>query len=214
MFKLAILNLLLFSFAASIAQTITGEELNLMIEIESLQNENKHEEAIDRAVYHIENDVSQSDLYDYIYSSAKKMGQYETALEYLLLGVEKFPNVLSVRYNLANTYQNLEQYTQAVAEYNIAEKLSVEQDNDYFLQFINSNRGACRLKGNLELDKAILDFTAVILLNEENPVPYYNRAICQFKLKQYEFACSDWKRASDLNYAAAGNYVDKYCHEK
>ena len=85
---------------------------------------------------------------------------------------------------------------------------------------IYSYRGNTRSKIGLHTD-AIADFDKALALRPKRVVDYpnwirnyFNRGVAKYYLDNGTGACEDWKKAYDLGYGSAGEYLIDFCGQK
>jgi len=70
-----------------------------------------------------------------------------------------------------------------------------------------------KLQGNIffkrhQYEEAIKEYTTAIIKNSKNVVYFTNRALCYIRLKKFEEAINDCKRAIEIDkYSLKGNYL-------
>ncbi len=58
---------------------------------------------------------------------------------------------------------------------------------------------------------AVKDYSMVLDLNPRWAEVYFNRGLAYFSLGNKQRACSDWKKAKELKYMQADDYMRKNC---
>ena len=144
--------------------------------------------------------------------------------EYLVKGVEKANNedysgAISdfnlallyktsdpqVFYNRGLAYYYLKEYEKAIDNYNEATRL------DSLYEEVYSQRGIAKsLAGDFA--GAEEDFIKAIHLKPDKGVNHYNYGISLLMNNQNDMACAEFKRAENLGYTEAGNFLIQYCH--
>ena len=107
-------------------------------------------------------------------------------------------------------------YTGAMEAFNKA--FSENQNIDDFMFY--AYRGNTRSKMGLQYD-AIADFDKAIELRPKRIVDYpnwvrnyFNRGVAKYYLNNGSGACEDWKKAYDLGYGSASDYLIDFCGQK
>ncbi|MDO8899261.1 MAG: tetratricopeptide repeat protein, partial [Bacteroidales bacterium] len=82
---------------------------------------------------------------------------------------------------------------------------------------IYAYRGNTRSKMGLHRE-AIADFDRAIILRPKRVVDYpnwirnyFNRGVAKYYLNNSSGACEDWKKAYDMGYGSAGEYLNDFC---
>jgi tetratricopeptide (TPR) repeat protein len=101
--------------------------------------------------------------------------------------------------NLGNTYYELKDYQQAIAECTKA----IQLDPNYFHAYRNRGLAYHNLK---DYQKAIDDYTKAIQLDPNYTDVYYRRGIAYYELKDYQQAMAEYTKVIQLD----PNYTDAY----
>lgn len=114
-----------------------------------------------------------------------------------------------LRYQMGDYIGALEAFNKAFAE---------DPKTDDFM--IYSYRGNVRSKMGLHTD-AIADFDKALALRPKRVVDYpnwirnyFNRGVAKYYLNNGTGACEDWKKAYDLGYGSASEYLIDFCGQK
>ncbi|MCK9291940.1 MAG: tetratricopeptide repeat protein [Bacteroidales bacterium] len=114
-----------------------------------------------------------------------------------------------LRYQIGDYVGALEAFNKAFAE---------NPDTEDFMFY--AYRGNTRSKMGLQAD-AIADFDKAIALQPKRIVDYpnwvrnyFNRGVAKYYLNNGAGACEDWKKAYDLGYGSASEYLIDFCGQK
>ena len=132
-------------------------------------------------------------------------GRYSKAIN-IFDDLEKLdPKNASMFYNRGIAKHSIGQHKEALAD--ISKAIGIDGSNaDYFL-----GRGIIR-NYNEHFTDAINDFNAAIALNLNSAELFYHKGMAHRALKEDGVACTNWKKASDLGYKKAEEYLASYCN--
>lgn len=126
--------------------------------------------------------------------SRSNKGRLDEASSYFSMAIKQNPDFVQAYYErgLVNAYRG--EYQLAAGDFTRAIELSRNDAEAY------NNRGLVFAKGMKKYDLAIADFGSAIGLNPEFAEAYDNRGIAyRMKDNDKERACSDWKKACELD---------------
>ncbi|MDM8531421.1 tetratricopeptide repeat protein [Anaerolineales bacterium HSG25] len=126
-------------------------------------------------------------------------GDYETTIKAMSLVIQTVPYKISAYNYRGIAYDDLEQYEQAIADYDKA----IELDPNYVFAYYNRGNVYDDLE---QYEQAIADYDKAIELDPNYAFAYYNRGIVYKNLEQYEQAIADYDKAIELD----PKYVDAY----
>ena len=146
-------------------------------------------------------DYSRSSVYLKTASSKNQLGDYEAALKYAALSIEKNPSNLEAYLERANAQNFLGHYDEAVKDTTYV----IEHDPSN-AQALNMRAWALNRKG-LSKD-AETDANKAIGLNPEFADAWYNRALAYEKQGNYKQMLEDYRQAAFLNSAYGARFQD------
>lgn len=130
--------------------------------------------------------------------------------------VDKVLTAYDKHYNWGMLRYQIGDYTGALEAFNKA-LLENPRTEDFM---IYAYRGNTRSKMGLHRE-AIADFDRAIALRPKRIVDYpnwvrnyFNRGVAKYYLNNSEGACEDWKKAYDLGYGSASEYLLDFCGRK
>jgi tetratricopeptide (TPR) repeat protein len=135
-------------------------------------------------------------------------GQMIEAYSYLSKAIKIDPAFADAYYERGSVNGRLKLYEKAVSDFTKAADLNPNDAEAY------NNRGLAYAKGMKKYDMAITDFNRAIGLNPEFAEAYDNRGIAyRIKDDNKEKACSDWKKACELDRCNSFNLAKQngYC---
>ncbi len=133
---------------------------------------------------------------------AEEKGNYEDAIKYYSLYIEKYPNDTDAYNNRGVAKSKLEDYIGAIQDFNKAIELNPNYSAAY------SNRGLAK-RDLKDYRGAIEDYDKAIELNPNSTATYYNRGTVEGKLKDYIGAIQDFNKAIELNHDFADAYNNR-----
>jgi tetratricopeptide (TPR) repeat protein len=146
---------------------------------------------VDFNIYH--NFISQS--LSYFVEVGKAMTAYDSHYNWGML-----------RYQIGDYVGALEAFNKAFEE---------NPKTDDFMLY--AYRGNTRSKMGLHRE-AIADFDRAIILRPKRVIDYpnwirnyFNRGVAKYYLNNSSGACEDWKKAYDMGYGSAGEYLNDFC---
>lgn len=98
---------------------------------------------------------------------------------------------IQILLNKASAYFKLEQYSEALKDYNLVIELDPRNFNAY------NFRGLVNFRLGYYID-AVTDYTTAIDLDPTSPLPYYNRGMSLLKLNETQKACSDFRKSCQM----------------
>jgi hypothetical protein len=145
-----------------------------------------------------------------IYSNFIRESQaYFIELDKVITAYDSNYNWGLLRYQIGDYLGALEAFNKALEE---------DPSTDDFL--IYSYRGNTRSKMGLH-STAIADFDKAISLRPKRIIDYpnwirnyFNRGVAKYYMDNLTGACEDWKKAYDLGYGSASEYLMDFCGEK
>ena len=155
------------------------EVMSAIMEINSHQYD-KALEHINTAIDNSPDDVS---LYNFKGILYEEMGNNEEAFKYYTIAISMKSDYPTPYFNRATLYREMGDYQQAMSDLTTAIKLNYPHSSAYV------NRGYVRLEMK-DISGALEDFN-IALSREDTEGAYYGRALCNFKLQNYEAALSD-----------------------
>jgi protein O-mannosyl-transferase len=167
------------------------------------------------------------------------MNDIEGALQDLNKSIELNPGFIDGYYNRGNIYNQLKIFDKALSDFDRVLKEMPKNAvayndrgnskiglHDYkgsiddFTKAIllkpdfaiaYNNRGSVLLENIHDLKGAISDFTCAIKIDINYGMAYLNRGICYLNLREFENACPDLQKASQLGYPNADELLHRYC---
>jgi tetratricopeptide (TPR) repeat protein len=131
-------------------------------------------------------------LYLYGGSARSSLGQNAKALEYYNRGLKISPDLIEMRYNMANIYKNENDYASAIKEYSsvlaLDPKFSAAWNNMGSIYFDQNN-----------LEKSRDIYTQAVLSNPAGVEAHFNLGAVYFRLKQYKPAYQEFLKALGYN---------------
>jgi Flp pilus assembly protein TadD len=103
---------------------------------------------------------------------------------------------------------NLKDYRGAIADYNKAQELIVNDAEGLELIYVTRGYAKDQLA---DYTGAISDYNKVIELNKTNAEIYCCRGICNLRLHNKESGCLDLSKAGELGYTQAYEFISKFC---
>lgn len=174
-----------------------GQNLNFAIPIDDVLN-------VEIGSYSKNNAYKDFELFEKA-SNAYKKGNYNEAIKYYSLYIQKYPNDPHAYMNRGVVKFELEDYGGAIQDYSKAIELNPNNVYHYY-----NNRGLT--KSHLEDYRgAIQDYNKAIELSPNYAGAYYNRGIAKYNLVDINGACLDWSKAGELGFAQAYNLIKEYC---
>lgn len=144
---------------------------------------------------------------DYYFHRAKvneKLGNYIEAIDDILVYTSYFDDDANALYLAGNCYAQTNNYIDALQYY--SRTLANEQSEANFFYA----RGKTYMNTETYF-YAAKDFSMALDLTPNNPEIYFNRGISRIKLGKQKSACYDFRRAEELGYLPAYDYIKKYC---
>lgn len=130
--------------------------------------------------------------------------QWDKATEDYLKTISIDPKNAKAFSNLGNVYGTLGQFDKAIGYFTAAISIDPKYTDAYF------NRGAAYF--NLgKLHQALTDFSEVIELDPQLAPAYYYRGGVKDKMGDKTGACGDMKKASELGFAKADDFMEHHC---
>ncbi|MDP2235431.1 MAG: tetratricopeptide repeat protein [Bacteroidales bacterium] len=127
--------------------------------------------------------------------------------------VDKAVTAYDSHYNWGMLRYQIGDYVGALEAFNKAFEENPKTDD--FM--IYAYRGNTRSKMGLHRE-AIADFDRAIILRPKRVVDYpnwirnyFNRGVAKYYLNNSSGACEDWKKAYDMGYGSAGEYLNDFC---
>lgn len=127
--------------------------------------------------------------------------------------VDKAMTAYDSHYNWGMLRYQIGDYVGALEAFNKAFEENPKTDDFMFYAF----RGNTRSKMGLHRE-AIADFDRAIILRPKRVVDYpnwirnyFNRGVAKYYLNNSSGACEDWKKAYDMGYGSAGEYLNDFC---
>lgn len=197
----------LFNEAISIGK---GEDLSYAYYNKGILME-KHLNNMEEALHCYETAASFAPVYKYVWNNFGNMllhfNEYEEALAAFEEALELTPNETRPLYNIAYTYNRLNNFQRAI---NILRKLlNMEVENE-FIGKINSELGLALLKTN-NIHEAYGHFEKAFQEGEQSYQVYYNIAFISDMLKKYDKALLFYDKAIALNKNESKGYQGKAC---
>ncbi len=122
----------------------------------------------------------------------------------------QFPEVSDLPYYRGDALQKLERYEEARQQYDRAIAVSRKHPGTQLQHLYYFNRGNTYLKQR-NYAAARQDYDEAVQINEFHYPSYANRGFARYNLKDKAGACADWQQAKEAGYAAAQQYLTKYC---
>ena len=123
---------------------------------------------------------------------------------------QQFPDVSDLYYYQGDALQKLKRYEEARIAYTKAIALTDKNPGTQLLHLYYFNRGNTYLKQR-QYSEARQDYDQAIETNEFHYGSYANRGFARYNLEDQSGACTDWHKAKEAGYAAAQQYLTKYC---
>jgi S1-C subfamily serine protease len=138
-------------------------------------------------------------------NNAFEDGDYENAIKYYSLYIEKYPNDAEAYNNRGNAKNKLKDYKGAIQDYDKAIEIRPNDADLYLLRgFVKDN-----LK---DFSGAIQDYNKVIEINPKDSPPYYFRGLAKLYSGDKNGACLDWSIAGELGDSAAYDLIKEHCN--
>ena len=171
-----------------------GQNLNFAIPIENILT-------VEIGSYSKNDEYKDFELFDKAFNADEK-GNYNEAIEYYSLFLEKYPNSADVYINRGGAKAALEDYGGAIQDYNNAIEINPNDAAAY------SNRG--NAKADLEDYRgAIQDYNKAIENNPDGVYAYYNRGIAKKNLEDYRGAVQDYNKVIAVKPNDADAYINR-----
>jgi tetratricopeptide (TPR) repeat protein len=133
-----------------------------------------------------------------------KLQEYRAAISDYTKSINLSPDA-DTYFNRGLSYFKLSEYSEAILDFNKALSLNPKINPQIYFE-----RGSANFKLG-KFHEAIQDFTESIELDPGNAKAFFNRGIAEYNLKMQSEGCSDLKKARDLGYEAADDYISKVC---
>jgi len=169
-----------------------------------VQSENGNNKgALASFTHSIELDSAVPEVYFYRGNIYYNQKDQESALKDYQKAVALKPDYKEAYYNIGTVYAVSGRNQEAVD--NFSKAISIEAN-----QFMYARRGTAyfNLKKYAE---ALSDYTNALMKDSTNSETWYNRGATYYNLAKNKEACGDWKKAFELGYEKAGEYVRSYC---
>lgn len=152
----------------------------------------------------IESDSSM--LYPYLERAFQRMegGYFKGALEDYNRALKIQDRDPEIWLNRGHVYEKLNELKNAYSDYTKAISLNEKYEKAWL------NRGNVLSKQG-RLEDAIEDYTVAITHRDSYAAAYYNRAIARQRLKQYDEACADLKKAASLGLVIPDKMTKEIC---
>lgn len=134
-------------------------------------------------------------------------GLHDKAIQDFETALEQNPGIslkIQILLNKASAHFKLEQFTEALADFNHVLELDPRNFNAY------NFRGLVNFRLGYYID-AVTDYTTAIDLDPTSPLPYYNRGMSLIKLNENQKACSDFRKACQMGYITSCKMVVAEC---
>jgi tetratricopeptide (TPR) repeat protein len=135
---------------------------------------------------------------------------YEAVAAVYARAQRQFPEDADLPYYRGDALQKLKRYEEARQEYDRAISVSRKHPGTQLQHLYYFNRGNTHLKQR-NYAAARQDYDEAVQINEFHYPSYANRGFARYNLKDKAGACADWQRAKEAGYAAAQQYITKYC---
>ena len=124
---------------------------------------------------------------------------YDSALKY-----NQNDDIILLYRGMALT--SIKKYKDAVSMFNRCIRLKEKNGSAYY------NRGLVKFHQH-DFIGAVLDYDTAIMYKPDMEIAYFNRALCKLELSQkhYTISCDDFRKAAELGYMEALDYLKKYC---
>jgi len=144
--------------------------------------------------------LSAEDYFYRAYNAPKNSFQFQ--IDNYTEAIRINPDFAVAYYNRGTAYNDLKNYTDAIADFSRAIRINPDFANAYY------NRGLAYndLKNYTD---AIADYSRAIRINPDFANAYYNRGLAYKKLKNYTDAIADCSRAIRINPDHASAYVNR-----
>ncbi len=136
-----------------------------------------------------------------VLNGIEKYGQAIKDIETYLSLIPDDVKALSI---CGEIYYNNQQYVKAIDKFTKVIEISPGMASGYF------SRGEGFYK-NKQYKQAYDDFTMSLDLDPYNPLAYLQRGYVRLRLGQYNGACYDWEKATEMGSAEAGKKVGEFC---
>lgn len=132
------------------------------------------------------------------------LGNYEEAIKDYDKTVELGYNLAQTYYERGQCYDQMNELDKAMADYTKA----IQEDKEY-LDAYNS-RAIIKLRQE-KTKEGIKDLDMVIKIDSNFVRAYISRGFAKQELKDKKGACKDWKKAVELGYEQANEFIEENC---
>lgn len=131
------------------------------------------------------------------------MGRYSDAIDYYRLSAfEQSKKYVDSYHNIADVYDDIEEYDSAIHYFDIALEL------DPSLSMIYANRGLAKMKNKM-YPECIADYEIVLKEDPQHRIAYNNMGSCYYYMGKYKKAIRNYKKSLSVDLGAINETYEK-----